>query len=613
MKKMMKLWLCMLLVLCMLVGCSDDAEKKPESTGTPTPTITVTEGAEQPSPTSTPTPTVAPGVDEEVLEQEQEAFDAYLTEFFVEYAAADSVSLHFMLQHPENYGIEIGTDLGETSESLQEFGEECVEWQKRLEEFEYDYLTASQKVNYDRMAYEFALAISAKDIIPCYSSLLSSNSNAISGIATCMTEYPLLEEKDVLEYIATLEALPAYLELVMETVLEDCKNGLCPTEYMLEASRGYAEGFTGTEKHPFVVAFETNIGEVQGLTADEKAAYVAQVEDIVVDMIVPSMKQYLVDLDSVETYVVAAEGLAHKDGGKEYYAYLAQSYTGSDMTMDEMFEYLEKKLEKTLTKYYAVLMFHSDAVDKYFEADYPYTAEEMLEQLKEKIKEHYPTIDETTYILSFLPEELQVDGVLAYFLTPQLDNPDRKVIRVNPGMTDSNVMLYSTLAHEGYPGHLYQDEFFTSLEGYHPVNALFTYLGYMEGWATMAGSNAYSWCLDDDAVAEMFNFDYNYSMTLACLVDIGVNYYGWDSDQVYEYIAEHLIDDEATAIEFHEMVVADPGIYLPYMFGYFYCSDIIEALQSDKGMSEKEAYEAFLTVGPASFDVLEKHLGVSAK
>ncbi len=611
MKKWMRFWVCMLLVMALLIGCSDDIPQEPE--GGASPTGTISQGG-TPGPTDRPMqePEYPEGVDEETLLKEQTAFDEFLTRIFVEFAQDfDSVSLHFILQNPEKYGLEVETDLGETETDAEAYAEQCERWLEELEGYEYTYLTASQRVNYDRLVYEMNLAIDSKDLKPCFSTLLSINNNAISGISTCITEYPLLEEKDIEELFNTLQAIPEYLQLVIETVQEQCAEGILPTQYMLEESIEYARQLTSVEDHPFVAAIESNLDEVAGITENDKKTYVAQVSTIVEDELIPALKEYMSCLEDLEDIVAEPQGMAHMEGGKDYYEYLVQGYTGSDMTMPEMYEYLEKKLEKTLANYTAILMFDPGAIDDYFEASYDYSAQEMMLQLKERIAGEFPAIRDTSYQLSFLPEALQIDGVLAYFLTPQIDNPDRKVVRVNPSAAESSVMLYSTLAHEGYPGHLYQDEYFTSLEGYHPINALFSYLGYTEGWATMVGDKAYGWCLDSEAVAEMFRFDYNYSMTLAGLVDIGVNYYGWGLDEVHEYLASHMLDDEALAEEFLNMVVADPGVYLPYMFGFFYCSDIIDALQDQRGLTEREAYRDFLTVGPASFDVLEKHLGIS--
>ncbi len=614
----MKRLLCLLLVVCMLVGCGNKGEEKGDSRGDdvtkkPTATTAPVAPTESEKTTATPTPTSAGKVDPEIAEEEQEKFEKYLTEFFVEYVDDDSITLHFTLQHPESFGIELETNLGEASADPSAFAQECEAWKKRLEEFRYEYLTEAQKVNYDRLAYEFDNAISAEELKMCYSMLLSANNNAISNVITCMTEYPLLEEKDVREYISTLKELPAYLKTIMEEVRKDCDRGLYPTEYMLDISVEYAERLLKTEDHPFVVAFEANVEEVKEMSAEDVADAIVEVEKVVKEQLVPATQDYIAVLKGLYASAVNAEGMAHKDGGKEYYTYLAQSYTGSDMTMEEMFEYLEQKLSKSLTAYYSIIMFNQNAIEKYYAADYDYSIEEMMNQLKAKAASEYPEIRDTDYILSLLPEELRIEGVLAYFLTPQYDNPDRKVIRVNPAGNTNNVMLFSTLAHEGYPGHLYQDEFFSSTEGYHPVNALFSYLGYSEGWATMMGANAYRWCLDDAAVAEMFIFDYNYSMTLASLVDIGVNYYGWDVAQVEEFLAENLIEDPAVAEEFYESVVADPAIYLPYMFGYFQCLDIIAELKKEKGLSETEVYEAFLEIGPCPFTVLRKHLGLTAK
>ena len=205
---------------------------------------------------------------------------------------------------------------------------------------------------------------------------------------------------------------------------------------------------------------------------------------------------------------------------------------------------------------------------------------------------------------------LENDGVMAYYLMPQIDNFSRKIIRVNASAVgEDTITLYSTLAHEGYPGHLYQNEYFCSTEGYHEINALFTYLGYAEGWASVVGAMAYDWCCDDKNVASCYRFDTEFSMLLAAWADIGVNYYGWDTDDVYEMLSENYIDSYEAAELFYEMSVSDPCIYLPYTLGYYLTEDTIEELK-DSGMSEMEALEAFLNVGPCTFEVLHKHLGL---
>ena len=62
------------------------------------------------------------------------------------------------------------------------------------------------------------------------------------------------------------------------------------------------------------------------------------------------------------------------------------------------------------------------------------------------------------YRVNYLDASVASDLVSAYYVVPPIDSPSKNVIKVNPNNTDL-VSLFSTLAHEGFPGHLYQNNY----------------------------------------------------------------------------------------------------------------------------------------------------------
>lgn len=609
-RKMRQALLCLLMCIVLLFGCKsketspEEDRREPVETQKPTGEATAS---------LTPTPAVDLNTPEALAEQAE--FDEFLTQVFQDVMSnQDSITLHFLMQHPENYGITVPEyTLGEVSEDEQSYAKQCEKYQKELRDFQYDLLTESQKVNYDRLAYECRIGIYAATLKPCYSSLFAQNGNVINNSSTYYTEYMICEEKDAEDYLKLLALYPDFLSAALTQAEKDRENGILPTKTMLETTIETAEGLLDASEHPFVVAYRENLLELTELTEEARSSYAERAQQIVNDTVVPALREFIAKLrsDVQDGKYAAPEGMCHKDGGKEYYEYLAQAKLGTEMTVEEMFKYVEKKAQSMIKSYMTLLVFDGDVIERYEQASYPVTEpEEILNLLKKEIKDKFPAIGETQFKVSYLPEVLETDGVVAYYLSPQIDNTARKVIRVNgSAVGEDSVSLYSTLAHEGYPGHLYQDEYFMSTEGYHEINAVFSYLGYQEGWATMVGAMAYEWCCGDKNVAACFNFDYDFSMLLAAWADLGVNYYGWDVDQVYEVLSNNYVDSYEVAEMFYEMAVSDPGVYLPYTLGYHFTKDAIQSLK-DKGMSEKEALEAFLKVGPCSFEVLYKHLGL---
>lgn len=588
-----------------------------EVPATPTPEVPTPTGEVTPVPTGevTPvpgTPTPTPKDNKfETIEEEQAAFDKFLDDVFVFLLGTDNLTVHFTLEHPEKYGIKTKYELKDEEfdiqKSYREFKEACAP----LADFTYEHLTKAQQVNYDRIVYELDLSERYKDIdiksVNNY--LMAEASNSLSNLLTALTEYPLVEKKDLDDYIKDIEATADYLDSLYALMKKLCENGAYPTQDMFDTTLDNIDTLCEDKDNVIVAAFRAN-AEVAGFDADTVSRYTSLVADTVNKKLVPAAEAMYENVYSLQSYVTDVKGLASKEGGANYYTFLAQSKTGSNLTVDEMYDYLIRKSEEMVGEYRAWYLADVTILKRYQSAKYDTRDfDTILKRLMRFTEQEYPAIRKTTYTVSKLPDELCVSSVLAYYMSPQVDCVDRKIIRVNPKSGQNSVSLFSTLAHEGYPGHLYQDEYFLSTEGYHPINAVLSYVGYAEGWATMMGKNAYKWACEDDAVAFLFDFDYTYTNTVVAICDIGVNYYNWDKKQVADYLkTTMLINGASLASLVYGAVVSDPGVYLPYTYSHFQCLDIINALVAT-GKTEKEAYQAFLEVGPASMDVLCKHLG----
>ncbi len=616
---------CLLLAIVMvLAGCTNEKAQKRESgnntaaTPTPTeaaaPTVTATPTVEPATPTPTEavaTPTPTPLNRYATKEEEQEAFTKFLDEVFVDFIGTNEMIVHFTLEHPEKYGITTDFILEEEASDFAATYEDMMQYADRLHEFNYDNLTAAQKVNYDRLDYEIRYSEKAKDVKACMNYLMCENSNSVSNLSTYLTEYAFPEKKDIDNFVSVLKSMPAYLDSLGKLMKSLCEEGYTPTQGMYDTTVENIENIGKLENNVILAAFRENAKEA-GLEDEVYNNYVTLVEETLKAEVCPAFDKLMTTVKGLESYISEPKPLASVEGGKAYYEVLAQTTTGSNWTVDKMYEYLLDKSQKMIKDYLNIYSKDKDAFDRAGEMQYgtrDFTT--ILDDLKKRTAQEYPKIRDTNYIVSALPDELCVEGILAYFMSPQYDNPDRKVIRVNPKNKSGDIELFSTLAHEGYPGHLYQDEYFRMSEGYHPINSALSYTGYMEGWATMMGTNAYLWATNGDANASfIFDFDYTYSMSIVACCDMGINYFNWSKDELRKFLSKNYLSESA-ADEIIAMVVADPAIYLPYTLSHFQCMDIIEELMTTKGMTKMQAYEAFLKVGPCSLDVLRKNLGIS--
>ena len=87
----------------------------------------------------------------------------------------------------------------------------------------------------------------------------------------------------------------------------------------------------------------------------------------------------------------------------------------------------------------------------------------MLDDLRSKITDTFPEIPDVDFQVKYVPESMQDYLSPAFYMIPAIDNLTENVIYINNGQTASGLNLYTTLAHEGYPGHLYQTVYFLLL------------------------------------------------------------------------------------------------------------------------------------------------------
>ena len=619
-KRLIALFMCLVMVMSLFTACSkkedDDKDEKDKTEQTsPEPT-------DEAEPTDEPEPTKEPENDDDVFDYEKgidvttldegDDFDQFLNEVYLSLITTDSFSLHFKMQDPEAHGIELDYTYGETDsdDAMLEFINTLEEG---LDSFEYDSLTDSQKVVYDLLDYELDMYYQGEEFEDdFYIWYLAQNNNVISNLQTMFTEYSIQSEKDAEDFATLLEMFPDYLDDTKDMIQEDIDAGLYITEAMFNMSIEMAQDWLSEEPEDNVIyiAFEVNLQEA-GLSDELEEEYLADVAEIIENDMVPAIEEYIDYLETLEDEIDEAKGLASFEGGKEYYAWVLEGYLGAGMDPDEVYDYIEGKYWDAWDRIMEISEENPSALATFYLAKSKYSddPQEVLEVLEELTKEEFPDVGDLNWVVSYLDERQEVESVVAYYLSPQLDNIGRRIIRVNGSNIDSDVALFTTLAHEGAPGHLYQDQFTLTDDGYQEISSALSYLGYQEGWAMYVEKLAYGWCLENELNAELNNLNNIINFMMMSMIDIGVNYKGWTYDEYCDWMAAEGITDDYTLTYMWDMVISDPGLYPAYGVGYLLMEDTVEAL-IDEGYDSKEAYGMILDIGCSPYTILWEHLGI---
>ena len=166
---------------------------------------------------------------------------------------------------------------------------------------------------------------------------------------------------------------------------------------------------------------------------------------------------------------------------------LAKSATGSSKTVDEMIEITDSALYSDLMTIAMLYAQDADLLDHISEVQPPSTdPETILNQLQIAILDEFPEPVSTEFNIKYVHESLEENLSPAFYMVPAIDATDSNTIYINNysvGQQDA-MYLYSTLAHEGYPGHLYEATWFNSTNP-HPIRKLLNYSGYSEAGPLM--------------------------------------------------------------------------------------------------------------------------------
>ncbi|MDY3828374.1 MAG: DUF885 family protein [Clostridium sp.] len=550
--------------------------------------------------------------DSRTPEETQADFDKYINETFKEAFGEDSFSTHFFLEYPENYDIKQDkVSIGHYKSDLEDC--DLDEDIKELKSFNYDNLTKKQQILYDKLLYHCELQ---EDFADCkdLSTPLGRNKSVIANTTSNFTEYAFYEEKDINDYLELLKQLPDYYDEAIDFAKKQIDNNVIPTDTALDTNIKYCNNYSNKKDNVFIVSFNDKIDELTNIDSTKKQELKKQNEEIVTTLLIPKYREISNTLTSLKGSNTDPKGLANINGGKNYYEALVKSYTGSSKSPSKLLSSLNSRINNLILEFTKISSKNPNILNELNDVKVNYnTPDSALNKLKNEITTDYPSLPNVNYKAKYLPEELEMDGVIAYYLSPQIDNPNNNIIKVNKNaVSDKSLSLFSTLAHEGYPGHLYQRNYYKNTNPYN-VEYLLSYLGYTEGWATYAELDSFNMCdLNDDNLIRLLQIDNLLNNYLTCAVDIMVNYNNDSLSDIESYLSTYYGANQAESIasSIYDFVISDPACMLSYGVGYIELTDLQDCYKDNAGekYNEEDFLKKVLDIGPCSFDTLKKYI-----
>lgn len=543
-------------------------------------------------------------------EGEDEKFENFTNALFCRETASNTISLHYSLKDPEAYGIEeqpvtfgiFDTDSARTEAALENT-------QKALEQFEQRDLNVQNQVTYDVLEYYLKEAEKSADYI-LYEEPLALVDGVQTQLPVVLSEYQFYDRDDVDTYLALLETTGEYFDSLITFERAKSQAGLFMADYTAETVIEQCRAFLDMGDGNYLYStFADRIQGVEELTEKEKSDYIQDNALVVSDNIIPAYEKLTAEIEKLKGTGQNEKGLAGLPQGKEYYELAVRQSTGSDRSVEEMKDLTRRQISDDLTAMEQVLGITAEEAQETAKEMGENNAELILNELEQGISGTFPEAPDTTLEVKYVPEEMEEHLSPAFYMIPAIDNTNENVIYINRAHMNDDLTLFTTLAHEGYPGHLYQTIYYESTDP-DPLRSIFSFGGYVEGWATYAEMGSYYLMPLSKEQATLLQKNNSIILGLYTLADIGIHYEGWTRMDTVAFFSNYGITDTDTVERIYELIIGSPGNYLKYYIGYVEFLELKKDWISEKGeeFSQKEFHEAVLKVGPAPFDIVEDYM-----
>ena len=530
---------------------------------------------------------------------EQEKFEEFMHEMMVDALSSNKMNAHFAVRDLSPYGLEdMEVSLGNLSDTdYDEIRNEIA----RLKEIDRSLLLEYQKSLYDRyiLCIEEDLYYEGVDDLAF---VFAPSSGLNSDLLTMLSEYVIYKEEDIKDFIVYVKDSERLLDEAIAYTQEQVEKGIVQDDTTIAGIIEQCERFVSAgDSNGILVEINRRIDSFDGISSDQKADYKRQIKEAMDSHFIPAYNKVIDYFENLKGTATHSAAYLNFENGKDYYEALVKIKTSSKLSPKDTKNLIQKYIDELLKEVFAREAANPGLFDLPA-PDFGMTdANEILEFLESKTPDYFPIPADVTYEVSYLDPSLVTENTAAYYLIPAVDDIKHNVIRVNPNFDG----LYTTLAHEGFPGHLYQITYSFS-NNHNPILYFLGFIGYTEGWAVYTEDISYEMAGIDSDLALLASANENLSRLVIAICDIMIHYEGATVEDIDKYVTRYGFNESA-AEYIYELVLSEPGMFLPYTAGYVKMKNLRAKVEKALGndFDVVEYHKVILDSDKSTFEYLE--------
>lgn len=551
------------------------------------------------------------------------AFRQFTLELFRQDVAANTIGLHYTLKDPSAYDIaQAPVTYGSFSTNTTGMMASLENSLSALSHYHYEDLTDENKLTYDILKSYLQTAQKGAPYL-LYEEPLGEITGIQAQLPVLLAEYPFHDIKDVDTYLSLLSCTPDYFNSLISFEKEKADSGLFIPDSTVDAVVDQCSSFVDMKDSNYLLTtFEERLSKIPGLSSTVKRDYQKKNQEMIANAVVPAYESLIDALLELRGSGKNEKGVCYLPNGKEYYSYVVERDTGSPRSVSEIKKLIHDQISSDLLSIQTLLSKDPELASRPVSAEAPpdksdiflqnqidrNQPEQILTLLEQKSSAAFPAPPDVTAQVKYVPNAMEPYLSPAFYMIPAIDDQSENVIYINQSRNVDTLKLFTTLAHEGYPGHLYQTTYFAE-KNTEPLRSIFNFSGYVEGWATYAEMCSYYLSPLPKDQAALFQKNGSLTLGLYAAADIGIHYDGWSVPDTVRFFSDYGIKDTDAIQEIYNLILSDPGNYLKYYVGYLEFMELKKKAMKIDGdeFSQKNFHRTVLDVGPAPFDIVSKY------
>ena len=521
--------------------------------------------------------------------KDNQEFEKFLDDIFIKLVSESYLYMHNSVENYKALNIEKPkVEWGELEYSIESDSEEYIEQLVELRKFDYDSLSYKEQYDYDLFEYSLLETI-ASAFYERYDLLFSKGTDILSGIIVTLDEFTFYDEESINDYLELLKDVDKYLNDALVYTKAQADNGLYLSDSSIDYNLDFIDSYVSkVDDNSLILSFNSKLDSIDFINEETKAKYKEDSTNTVKSEVIPAFNKVK---DELKKYIGKGsnEDLALCNIDPNYAELTFMLNTSSNKSINEIYQITCDALDDLIANFNTAA-YDEDAVNEYYKISeskkygaFGLEDKETLDYLREHLSVKFPELKEAEYTVSRLDSSSASDNTVAYYVSPPLDNLSLNVIRTNPNAMGYDIVYdYVVLAHEGFPGHLYQNIYF-QMTNPNRFRATQSFIGYTEGYASYVELEALDFAgLKNKHTADIYRYFYMAEYLIDSIVDMGVNYYGWSMDDLKQYLKDEDLNEEA-ATSLYEMAIDRPGVLDRYGVGYAMIHDLKQNAQKELG------------------------------